>query len=85
MDAVIPQDVLDHLSEVHRGLDMEGWWRTEHLAHELGCGIDKARRIVRELLRAGRVQRRVVAVTQEQAVDMGLLAAGRVIVYQWVP
>lgn len=85
MESVIPTDVLNHL----RGLakregSLEGLFTTRQLAEELGCGEDKARRIIRPLLQEGRVRPRRVNISDEQAHELGLLGGTSLRCYEWI-
>ena len=85
MDAVIPQDVLDHLRELaQRENTLEGKFTTGHMAEGLGCGHEKARSILRGLMQKGRVRCCRVNVTDEEAWELGYLAGTSIVCYEWV-
>lgn len=83
MDSVIPQVVLDHLRELanQSGDPLRGGWTTEQLAEAMDISRDGARNIVRRLLRHGQVRGRRVGIDAQQAIELGYLGCGSVMVY----
>jgi len=84
MDTVIPPEVVEHLraiAEKHESFD--GYFTTRQLAAEMEISEAKARDMIRTLTRGGKVTRHRLALTDEQAHEMGYLSACGVVVYKY--
>ena len=85
MDTVIPNEVMKYLEELHEEQhDLEGWWRSEDFREETGFGRLKAGRVLREMLREGRVETRRFNLSDAQAKGIGLLGGAGVRFYRFV-
>ena len=84
MESVIPADVLEHLRSLSERSALEGRFTTRQLAEEMGCGEEKARRLIRPLTKDGKVRRRRVSITDQEADELGYLGGTSIICYEWV-
>lgn len=85
MDCVIPQEVLDHIRELaDRESSLEGLFTRRQMEDELGVSAKKARDLIRLMLRDGHIRSRRVAISDEQAIELGYLGGTGLRCYEFV-
>ena len=84
MDSVIPADVLEHLRSLSERSALDGLFTTKQLAEQMGCGEEKARRMIRPLIKDGKVRARRVSITDQDADELGYLGGTSIRCYEWV-
>lgn len=85
MESVIPQAVIEHLREIARKqTSFAGAFTTKMLCEEMDISDERARDLLRQLMREGRIQRRRISISDDDAWGMGYLGATSVIAYDWV-
>lgn len=82
MEAVIPETVLAQLRELNSTVpELDGGFTCRQLAEKLGVGEETARRRIRKMFRAGKLEARSFGLTTEQANELGYLGGCKLIVY----
>ena len=80
---LLPPEVVEQLLQLHEEqADLTGWWRTSDLADALGIGMNRTRSVLRDLMRAGRLEARRISLTDEQAQEIGWLGGSSGMFYR---